>query len=117
MADTLVHLVLARTPGAPAGTRGISLFLFPNYRLDAVGNPGAANDVRVVSIEHKMVLHGSPTCVLAFGDGGDCVGELIGAELGGLAAMFTMMNTARPNVGLHRVQFAAAAPPPAVAYA
>src|SRR3546814_1420294 len=84
MADTLVHLVLARTPDAPAGTRGISLFLVPKYRLDADGNPGAANDVRVVSIEHKMGLHGSPTCVLAFGDGGDCVGELIGDELGGM---------------------------------
>src|SRR3546814_18058524 len=82
MADNIVHLVLARTPDAPAGTRGISLFLVPKYRLDADGNPGAANDVRVVSIEHKMGLHGSPTCVLAFGDGGDCVGELIGDELG-----------------------------------
>ena len=85
MADNIVHLVLARTPGAPAGTRGISLFLVPKYRLDADGKPGEFNDVRVVSIEHKMGLHASPTCVLSFGDNGDCIGELIGAENGGHA--------------------------------
>ena len=67
MTDNIVHLVLARTPGAPEGTRGISLFLVPKYRLDADGKPGAFNDVRVVSIEHKMGLHASPTCVLSFG--------------------------------------------------
>ncbi|MDB5682254.1 MAG: acyl-CoA dehydrogenase, partial [Sphingomonas bacterium] len=67
MADNIVHLVLARTPGAPEGTRGISLFLVPKYRLDADGKPGPFNDVRVVSIEHKMGLHASPTCVLSFG--------------------------------------------------
>lgn len=117
MADNIVHLVLARTPGAPAGTRGISLFLVPKYRLDAGGNPGAANDVRVVSIEHKMGLHASPTCVLSFGDHDDCIGELIGAEGAGMRAMFTMMNNARLNVGLQGVQVAEAATQRAVAYA
>ena len=117
MADNIVHLVLARTPGAPAGTKGISLFLVPKFRLDANGEPGEPNDVRVVSIEHKMGLHASPTCVLSFGDNGDCIGELIGAEGAGMRAMFTMMNNARLNVGLQGVQVAEAATQRAVAYA
>ena len=117
MADNIVHLVLARTPGAPEGTRGISLFLVPKYRLDADGKPGEFNDVRVVSIEHKMGLHASPTCVLSFGDNGDCIGELIGAENAGMRAMFTMMNNARLNVGLQGVQVAEAATQKAVDYA
>lgn len=117
MAGQIVHLVLARLPGAPAGTRGLSLFLVPKYRLDAEGKPGDFNDVRVVSIEHKMGLHASPTCVLSFGDNGDCVGELIGQEGGGIAAMFTMMNNARLNVGLQGVQVAERATQRAVTYA
>jgi alkylation response protein AidB-like acyl-CoA dehydrogenase len=117
MAPNIVHLVLARTPGGPAGTRGISLFLVPKYRLDAEGNPADFNDVRVVSIEHKMGLHASPTCVLSFGDNDECVGELIGPEHGGMRAMFTMMNNARLNVGLQGVQVAEAATQNAVAYA
>ena len=117
MADNIVHLVLARTPDAPAGTRGISLFLVPKYRLNEDGTPGAFNDVRVVSIEHKMGLHASPTCVLSFGDEGDCIGELIGREHGGMRAMFTMMNNARLNVGLQGVQVAEGATQKAVAYA
>ncbi|MBY8826755.1 acyl-CoA dehydrogenase [Hephaestia mangrovi] len=117
MAENIVHLVLARTPDAPAGTKGISLFLVPKYRLDADGRPAAFNDIRVVSIEHKMGLHGSPTCVLSFGDNGECIGELIGPELGGMRAMFTMMNNARLNVGLQGVQVAEAATQAAVAYA
>ena len=117
MAPNIVHLVLARTPDAPAGTRGISLFLVPKYRLDADGAPAEFNDVRVVSIEHKMGLHASPTCVLSFGDGDDCVGELIGPEHGGMRAMFTMMNNARLNVGLQGVQVAEGATQAAVAYA
>ncbi|WP_029936668.1 acyl-CoA dehydrogenase [Sphingomonas sp. UNC305MFCol5.2] len=117
MADNIVHLVLARTPDAPAGTKGLSLFLVPKYRLDAEGNPGAFNDVRVVSIEHKMGLHASPTCVLSFGDRDDCIGELIGGEMGGIRAMFTMMNNARLNVGLQGVQIAERATQRAVAYA
>ncbi|HSI19891.1 MAG TPA: acyl-CoA dehydrogenase [Sphingomonas sp.] len=117
MAPNIVHLVLARTPDAPAGTRGISLFLVPKYRLDADGAPGAFNDVRVVSIEHKMGLHASPTCVLSFGDNDDCIGELIGPVNGGMRAMFTMMNNARLNVGLQGVQVAEAATQKAVEYA
>ncbi|HEX4694305.1 acyl-CoA dehydrogenase [Sphingomonas sp.] len=117
MADNIVHLVLARTPEAPEGTRGISLFLVPKYRLDADGKPGEFNDVRVVSIEHKMGLHASPTCVLSFGDHDGCIGELIGLEMGGMRAMFTMMNNARLNVGLQGVQIAEAATQKAVDYA
>ena len=117
LAANIVHLVLARTPGAPEGTRGISLFLVPKFRLTAQGEPGEFNDVRVVSIEHKLGLHASPTCVLSFGDNGSCVGELIGAEGGGMRAMFTMMNNARLNVGLQGVQVAEAATQKAVAYA
>ena len=117
MAANIVHLVLARTPDAPAGTKGLSLFLVPKYRLDAEGNPGEANDVRDVSIEHTMGLHASPTCVLSFGDHNDCVGELIGPELGGIRAMFTMMNNARLNVGLQGVQVAERATQRAVDYA
>ncbi|MEH3122087.1 MAG: acyl-CoA dehydrogenase [Sphingomonas phyllosphaerae] len=112
LAENIVHLVLARTPDAPAGTRGISLFLVPKVRLD-----GTPNDVRVVSIEHKMGLHASPTCVLSFGDNDECLGELIGPEFGGMRAMFTMMNNARLNVGLQGVQSAEAATQAAVAYA
>ncbi len=112
LAENIVHLVLARTPDAPAGTRGISLFLVPKVRAD-----GTPNDVRVVSIEHKMGLHASPTCVLSFGDHDDCIGELIGAEFGGMRAMFTMMNNARLNVGLQGVQVAEAATQKAVEYA
>ncbi|MES2054934.1 MAG: acyl-CoA dehydrogenase [Pseudomonadota bacterium] len=117
MAPNIVHLVLARTPDAPAGTKGISLFLVPKYRLNDDGTPGAFNDVRVVSIEHKMGLHGSPTCVLSFGDNDDCIGELIGGEYGGIRAMFTMMNNARLNVGLQGVQIAERATQTAVSYA
>ena len=117
MADNIVHLVLARTPDAPAGTRGISLFLVPKFRLNDDGTPGDFNDVRVVSIEHKMGLHASPTCVLSFGDHDDCVGELIGAEHAGMRAMFTMMNNARLNVGLQGVQIAEGATQKAVGYA
>lgn len=117
LADNIVHLVLARTPDAPAGTKGLSLFLVPKYRLKADGTPGAFNDIKVVSIEHKMGLHASPTCVLSFGDHDDCIGELIGPELGGIRAMFTMMNNARLNVGLQGVQVAERATQRAVAYA
>jgi alkylation response protein AidB-like acyl-CoA dehydrogenase len=117
MVGNIVHLVLARTPGAPAGTKGISLFLVPKYRLSDDGAPGEFNDVRAVSIEHKMGLHASPTCVLSFGDHDDCIGELVGAEGAGMRAMFTMMNNARLNVGLQGVQVAERATQRAVAYA
>ncbi len=117
MTPNIAHLVLARTPGAPAGTRGISLFLVPKFRLDPDGKPGDFNDVRAASIEHKMGLHASPTCVLSFGDNEDCIGELIGPEHRGMQAMFTMMNNARLNIGLQGVQVAEAATQLAVEYA
>jgi alkylation response protein AidB-like acyl-CoA dehydrogenase len=112
LTDNIVHLVLARTPGAPAGTRGISLFIVPKIRAD-----GAHNDIRCVSIEHKMGIHASPTCVLSYGDNDDCLGELIGPEFGGMAAMFVMMNNARLNVGLQGIQIAERATQQAVGYA
>ena len=117
LTENIIHLVLARTPDAPPGTKGISLFLVPRYRVNADGSLGAANDVRAVSIEHKLGIHASPTCVLSFGDHGDCIGELIGPENGGMRAMFTMMNNARLNVGGQGVQAAEAATQKAVAYA
>jgi 3-(methylthio)propanoyl-CoA dehydrogenase len=112
LAENIIHLVLARTPGAPAGTKGISLFLVPKVRPD-----GSRNDVRCVSIEHKLGIHASPTCVLAFGDNDECTGHLIGPEMGGIRAMFTMMNNARLNVGLQGVEVGERATQVAVAYA
>jgi len=117
MAENIVHLVLARTPDGPAGTKGISLFLVPKYQVAADGSIGNANDIKVVSIEHKMGLNASPTCVLAFGEEGECIGELIGPEFGGMRAMFTMMNNARLNVGLQGVQIAEAATQKAIWFA
>ncbi|QGN54904.1 acyl-CoA dehydrogenase [Novosphingobium sp. Gsoil 351] len=109
-ADNIIHLVLARTPGAPAGSRGISLFIVPKLHVAADGALGARNDLRCASIEHKLGINASPTCVMAYGDGstsgGECIGELIGRENEGLKAMFTMMNSARINVGSQGVQIA-----------
>jgi len=112
LADNIVHLVLARLPDAPQGTRGISLFLVPKIRPD-----GSHNDLRCVSIEHKLGIHASPTCVMAYGDNDACTGWLIGEENKGMAAMFTMMNNARLNVGLQGVSIAERAMQQAVAYA
>ena len=106
LAKNVVHLVLARLPGAPEGSRGISLFLVPKYHVGDNGEPGTRNDLRCVSLEHKLGINASPTCVMSFGDNGECIGELIGAENRGLAAMFTMMNSARVNVGSQGVQIA-----------
>ncbi len=117
MAENIVHLVLARTPDGPPGTKGISLFLVPKYQLSATGEIDKASDIKVVSIEHKMGINASPTCVLAFGEEGECVGELIGPEFGGMRAMFTMMNNARLNVGLQGVQIAEAATQKAIWFA
>ncbi|HEY9090076.1 acyl-CoA dehydrogenase [Parasphingorhabdus sp.] len=117
LTDNIIHLVLARTPGAPEGTRGISLFIVPKYHLDPDGNPGAANDVSCVSIEHKLGIHASPTCVMAYGENGECIGEMIGGEFGGMKAMFTMMNNARINVGSQGVQIAERAMQQATQYA
>ncbi len=112
LAEQIVHLVLARTPGAPEGTRGISLFLVPKILPD-----GSANDLNCVSIEHKLGIHASPTCVMSYGDGGGATGWMIGAENQGMRAMFTMMNNARLNVGLQGVGIAERATQRAVAYA
>jgi len=112
LSDQIVHMVLARTPGAPEGTRGISLFLVPKMLPD-----GSRNDLRCVSIEHKMGIHASPTCVMSYGDEEGAIGWLVGPENGGMAAMFTMMNNARLNVGLQGVGIAERATQRAVAYA
>ncbi len=101
LAENIVHLVLARTPDAPAGSRGISLFVVPKYLAD-----GTRNDLKCVSLEHKLGINASPTCVMSFGDTDRCIGELIGRENEGLKAMFTMMNSARINVGSEGVQIA-----------
>jgi alkylation response protein AidB-like acyl-CoA dehydrogenase len=102
-AANIVHLVLARLPDAPPGTRGISLFLVPKFLPDAGGQPGVRNDLRCVGLERKLGIHGSPTCVMAFGDGGGATGFLIGAENKGMSAMFTMMNSARLAIGMQGV--------------
>nr|WP_202391275.1 acyl-CoA dehydrogenase [Allopontixanthobacter sediminis] len=117
LARNIIHLVLARTPGAPEGSRGISLFVVPKYLVNADGSLGPKNDLRCVSLEHKLGINASPTCVMSYGDNGDCIGELVGAENRGLAAMFTMMNSARINVGSQGVQIAERALQQAVHYA
>ncbi|PCI49248.1 MAG: acyl-CoA dehydrogenase [Alphaproteobacteria bacterium] len=117
MTENIIHLVLARTPGSPAGTRGISLFIVPKYLVNEDGSLGAYNDAKCVSLEHKLGIHGSPTCVMAFGDEGNCVGYMLGAENKGMAAMFTMMNNARLNVGIQGVACAERAWQMAVDYA
>ena len=106
LASNVIHLVLARTPDAPAGTRGISLFVVPKYVVNGDGSLGARNDLRCVSLEHKLGIMASPTCVMSFGDNDACIGELVGRENEGLKAMFTMMNSARINVGNQGVQIA-----------
>ncbi|MFO1238336.1 MAG: acyl-CoA dehydrogenase [Alphaproteobacteria bacterium] len=116
-AENIVHLVLARLAGAPPGTRGISLFLVPKYLPDADGRPGKRNDLACVGLEHKLGIHGSPTCTMSFGDHGGATGFLIGQENRGMAAMFTMMNSARLNVGVQGVAIAERALQRARAYA
>ncbi|CAD7052922.1 acyl-CoA dehydrogenase [Pseudorhizobium endolithicum] len=121
-ADNIIHLVLARLPDAPAGTRGISLFLVPKFLVNEDGSLGARNDVFCHSIEHKLGIHGSPTCTMIYGDGkfGDgkgAIGWLVGEENKGLACMFTMMNNARLAVGMQGVAIAEAATQKAIAYA
>jgi 3-(methylthio)propanoyl-CoA dehydrogenase len=107
MADNIIHLVLARTPDAPPGTKGISCFIVPKAMVGDDGSLGDRNDVTCVSIEHKMGIKASPTCVLAFGDGGEgAVGYLIGEENAGMRYMFTMMNNARLSVGLQGLALA-----------
>ncbi|MDQ0455052.1 acyl-CoA dehydrogenase [Rhizobium paknamense] len=120
--DNIVHLVLARLPDAPAGSRGISLFLVPKFLVKEDGSLGARNDLHCHSLEHKLGIHGSPTCTMIYGDGkfGDepgAIGYLIGEENKGLACMFTMMNNARLAVGMQGVAIAEAATQKALAYA
>lgn len=103
MTSNIIHLVLARLPDAPEGVKGISLFLVPKYLLDTDGNPGEANDLKVVSMESKMGIHASPTCVMSYGDKEGAIGYLVGEENNGLACMFTMMNEARHSVGVQGV--------------
>lgn len=100
MAENIIHLVLARTPDAPPGTKGISCFIVPKYLLNDDGSPGRRNDITCVSVEHKLGIHASPTCVLSYGDNGGAIGYLIGEENRGMQYMFTMMNQARLSVGL-----------------
>ncbi len=117
MAENIVHLVLARTPDAPAGTKGISCFVVPKYLLNEDGSPGARNDAYCVSIEHKMGIKASPTCVMSYGDGDGAVGYLIGEENQGMRYMFTMMNNARLSVGLEGLALAERAYQDALQYA
>ncbi|WP_421361924.1 acyl-CoA dehydrogenase [Agrobacterium rosae] len=121
-ADNIIHLVLARLPDAPAGTRGISLFLVPKFLPDEVGNPGERNDLFCHALEHKLGIHGSPTCTMIFGDGRygtekGAIGWIVGEENKGLACMFTMMNNARLAVGMQGVAICEAATQKAIAYA
>ena len=115
--DNIIHLVLARLPDAPPGTRGISLFIVPKRMVNPDGTLGAPNDVRCHSIEHKLGIHASPTCTMVYGDGGGAVGYLVGEENRGLAAMFTMMNAARLAVGIQGVAIAERATQQAFHYA
>ena len=115
--ENIVHLVLARLPDAPEGVKGISLFVVPKFLPDAQGKPGARNDLRCVSVEHKLGIHASPTCVMSYGDGGGATGFVVGEPNRGLEYMFVMMNLARYSVGLEGVGIAERAYQRAVAYA
>ncbi|MBI5322439.1 acyl-CoA dehydrogenase [Bradyrhizobium sp.] len=117
MTDNIVHFVLARLPDAPAGTRGISLFLVPKFLVNKDGSLGARNDIHASGVEHKLGIHASPTCTMTMGDKGGAVGYLIGEENKGMACMFTMMNQARLGVGLEGVGIADRAFQQALAFA
>ncbi|WP_348764886.1 acyl-CoA dehydrogenase [uncultured Salinisphaera sp.] len=118
MADNIIHFVLARLPDAPAGVKGISLFLVPKYILDENGNPGERNDMRCASVEHKLGIHACPTCTMTFGEEGKgALGYLVGEENKGLAHMFTMMNAARHAMGVQGLGIADRAYQRALAYA
>ncbi len=104
--ENIIHLVLARTPGAPQGNKGISLFIVPKFLINEDSTIGQKNDLRCVSIEQKLGIHASPTCVMAYGDNGGAIGYLVGKENEGLACMFTMMNMARICVGVQGVGIA-----------
>jgi alkylation response protein AidB-like acyl-CoA dehydrogenase len=115
--DNIIHLVLARTPDAPEGSRGISMFIVPKYLINEDGSIGERNDVKPVGVEHKLGIHGSPTCTMQFGENGGAIGYLVGEENKGLVYMFAMMNTARLAVGHQGVAVAERAYQQAVDYA
>jgi len=117
LTDNIVHMVLARLPDAPPGTKGISLFLIPKFLLNPDGSLGQRNDARAHSIEHKLGIHASPTCTMVYGDRGGATGFLVGEENRGMACMFTMMNQARLSVALQGVAIAERATQQALAYA
>jgi acyl-CoA dehydrogenase len=117
LTDNIIHFVLGRLRDAPPGTRGISLFLVPKFLLNPDGSLGARNDIRAHSVEHKLGIHGSPTCTMILGDRDGAVGYLVGEENAGMASMFTMMNRARLAVGLQGVGMAETATQQALAYA
>jgi alkylation response protein AidB-like acyl-CoA dehydrogenase len=117
MSENIVHLALARTPDAPEGVKGISLFIVPKFVVKPDGTPGERNDVKCISIEHKMGIHASPTCVLAYGEERGAIGYLVGEENRGLEYMFTMMNHARLGVGVEGVGIAERAYQHALDYA
>jgi 3-(methylthio)propanoyl-CoA dehydrogenase len=118
LTENIVHLVLARLPEAPPGTKGISLFIVPKFLVNEDGSLGARNDVKVVSVEHKLGIHASPTCVMAYGDDGEgAVGYLVGEPHTGMRGMFTMMNDARLGVGIQGLAIAERAYQQALAYA
>jgi acyl-CoA dehydrogenase len=117
LTGNIVHMVLARVSGAPEGVKGMSLFVVPKFLVNADGSPGARNDVHCVSIEHKLGIHASPTCALAYGENGGALGELIGEENRGLEYMFIMMNAARFSVGIEGVGLSERAYQTALAYA
>src|SRR6266481_2857177 len=106
LTDNIIHMVLARTPDAPPGSRGISLFLVPKFLPDAAGRPGERNDLRALRLEEKLGIHASPTCVMSYGDGEGAVGWRVGEENRGLECMFTMMNSERLLVGVQGVAIA-----------
>jgi alkylation response protein AidB-like acyl-CoA dehydrogenase len=118
LTDNIIHMTLARTPDAPPGTKGISLFIVPKYLVHKDGGLGERNDIKVVSLEHKLGIHASPTCVMALGDGGEgAIGYLVGEENRGLRQMFTMMNNARLAVGVEGLSISERAFQQALAYA
>lgn len=115
--DNIIHLVLARTPDAPEGVKGISMFIVPKYLINEDGSRGERNDVRCVGLEHKLGIHASPTCALSFGDNDGAIGYLVGEENQGLVYMFSMMNEARLAVGLQGVSISERAYQQAVEFA
>jgi 3-(methylthio)propanoyl-CoA dehydrogenase len=118
LTDNIIHLVLARTPGAAPGTKGISLFIVPKFLVGSDGKLGTRNDYKIVSIEHKLGINASPTCVVSFGDAGQgAIGYLVGEEQQGMKYMFTMMNTARVGVGIEGLAIGEGAYQKAVSYA